>query len=297
MIISSLIEGGIATAQELGPGDEWKVENVAQMKTKNITGKDYSEEIYRSDLELQAQWLRYGAIEKVNSVEIFLNRHAIKPITLLELGCGTGAVVGECQRRGLGAEFTAVDSSKEAIGYLKSHSQGIHCIEADITDPTFKLDTYFDVVVLSHVLEHIEEPLKFLQSLTKKVRFRHLVAEVPLEGLLVSKLKNLFRDRTHNISGHVQFFTETTFQRLVFSASLEILDNRRYVPIFSPDVIDFVCRKNGFSKNRTMIKKVTDCYLARFLAPLWARVYYAHYAMLCNPLIDFPIDQENVYLE
>jgi len=44
-----------------------------------------------------------------------------------------------------------------------------------------------------------------------KVRFRYLVAEVPLEDLLISWIKNFFRDWTRNISGHVHFFTETTF--------------------------------------------------------------------------------------
>ena len=201
------IDGG----STLDSVEESKIENVPKVKTRTVSGRDYFEEIYQTDLELEAQWLRYGAVEKVNSIEILFNRHAITPITLLEMGCGTGAVIAECQRRGLGAEFTAIDYSREAIGYLKSHSQGIHCIEADITDPNFKLDRCFDVVVLSHVLEHLEEPLMFLQSLMNKVRFRYLVAEVPLEDLLISWIKNLFRDRTRNISGHVHFFTETTF--------------------------------------------------------------------------------------
>lgn len=276
----------IDASYTLDPGEESKVENVANVKTRIVSGRDYFEEIYQTDLELEAQWLRYGAVDKVNSIEFFLNRHAIKPITLLELGCGTGAVIAECQRRGLGDEFTAIDYSKEAIGYLKSHSQGIYCIEADVTDPKFKLDKCFDVVFLSHVLEHLEEPLKFLQTLTKKVRFRYLVAEVPLEDLLVSRIKNIFRDRTRNISGHVHFFTESTFQRLLSSASLEIRDHRRYVPIFPPEVMDFVCRKDDFSRIRTMLKKVTACYLSRALAPIWARTYYAHYAILCLPPIE-----------
>jgi len=263
--------------------EESKIENVPKVKTRTVSGRDYFEEVYKIDLEVEAQWLRYGAVEKVNSIEILFNRHAIKPITLLELGCGTGAVIAECQRRGLGDEFTAIDYSREAIGYLKSHSQGIHCIEADITDPNFKLDRCFDVVVLSHVLEHLEEPLNFIQSLVKKICFRYFVAEVPLEDLLFSRIKNLFRDRTHNISGHVHFFTETTFQRLLYSASLEIMDNRRYVPIFSPEIIDFVCRKDDLSRIRTMLKKITSCYLPRFIAPMWARIYYAHYAVLCVP--------------
>jgi SAM-dependent methyltransferase len=249
----------------------------------SASGRDYYEEIYQNELELEAEWLKYGAVDKVNSVEILLNRHAIKPISILELGCGTGAVIAECQRRGLGREFSAIDYSKKAIGFLKSHSVDIHCMAADITDPDFKLEGYFDVLVLSHVLEHLEEPLKFLQSLMSRVRFRYLVAEVPLEDLWASRMKNMFRDRTRNTAGHVQFFTENTFRRLLICARLEVKDYRRYVPISSLEAIDLVRRRLDLSKIATMVKKSTGYYLPRMLEPLWKRIYYAHLAMLCTP--------------
>ncbi len=256
---------------------------MAKAKVEAVSGRHHYEEIYQTELELEAEWLRYGAADKVNSLEALLNRNGIRPIAVLELGCGTGAVIVECQRRGLGAEFTAVDYSKEAIKYLESQSAGIRCIAADITDPYFRLDQCFDVVVLSHVLEHLEDPLTFLQSLRKRIRFQHLVAEVPLEDLWASRLKHLLRDRNKNAAGHVQFFTETSFQQLLASATFELKDSRRYVPISSPPVIDFVCRKDGFSRFRTIMRKGTGYYLPRILKPLWSRLYYSHYAALCVP--------------
>ena len=234
-------------------------------------------------MELETEWLRHGAVGKVDSVEALLNRQGVKPVTVLELGCGTGGVITECQRRGLGVEFTAVDYSKRAIGYLESHSEGIHCMTADITDPAFTFNDSFDVVILCHVLEHLEDPLKFLQSMTAKISFRYLVAEVPLEDLLASRIKNLVRDRRRNLSGHVQFFTEKTFRRLVSSTTLNLKDSRRYVPILSPEVLEFVCRKDGMSGVRTVIRKATGCYLPRILKPLWENAYYAHCAVLCTP--------------
>jgi len=138
-------------------------------------------------------------------------------------------------------------------------------------------------VILCHVLEHLEDPLKFLQSMTAKISFRYLVAEVPLEDLLASRIKNIVRDRRRNLSGHVQFFTEKTFRRLVSSTTLNLKDSRRYVPILSPEVLEFVCRKDGMSRVRTVIRKATGCYLPRILKPLWENAYYAHCAVLCTP--------------
>ncbi len=256
---------------------------MAKAKTEAISGRQHYEEIYQTELESEAEWLRYGAPSKVNSVETLLNRNGIKPISLLELGCGTGAVIVECQRRGLGTEFTAVDSSETAIGYLKSHSAGICCITADITDPGFALDQCFDVVVLSHVLEHLEEPLTFLLSLSSRIRFRYLVAEVPLEDLWASRIKNLVRDRKRNAAGHVQFFTQTTIQRLLAAAGFELKDSSSYVPISSPAVLEFVSNKDGLSKFQTFVRKATGYYLPRVLKPLWGRFYYSNYAALCVP--------------
>lgn len=179
---------------------------------RQVSPRDHYEGLYRTELALEAEWLRYGSHEKANSIELLLNRNGIRPRTILELGCGTGAVISECQRRGLASEFTAIDCSYEAIKHLRSRSAGIRSIVADIADPAFELDQTFDVVVLSHVLEHLQQPLDVLRRIVNTVRFRHLIAEVPLENLLFLRLMGAFRDRTCNPAGHVQFFTETSFQ-------------------------------------------------------------------------------------
>jgi len=247
------------------------------------SGRDFYEEIYQNELEDEAEWLRFGAVEKVNSVEILLERNGIQPVSILELGCGTGAVIIECQRRRLAREFTAIDYSKTAIAYLESHSTGIRCMAADITVPDFTLEESFDVLVLSHVLEHLETPLAFLQSLLTKVRFRYLVAEVPLEDLLASRIKNLIRDRTRNSAGHVQFFTENSFRQILTTARLEEKDCRRYVPVAPLDAIDLVRRRLQLSKMATLVKKSTGHYLPRMFEPFWERFYYSHLAVLCTP--------------
>jgi SAM-dependent methyltransferase len=252
-------------------------------KNPEISGRDYYQSLYQSDLEFEAQWLTYGASQKTDSIEMLLRRNRIQARSILELGCGTGAVILECQRRGLAEEFLAIDYSGEAISYLKSHSTGIECLVADITDQTFTLDRRFDVVVLSHVLEHLEDPLQFLKSVMNRIGFRYLICEVPLEDLWASRIKNLFRDRTRSAAGHVQFFTGTSFKKLLGSAALRLADKRRYVSVVRPDVIDFVARKEGRSNLGILVKKVTWWYLPRTLGPIWSQFYMANCAVLCEP--------------
>lgn len=245
----------------------------------STTGREHYRSLYQQELELEAEWLRRGTADKADSVELLLRQNCLNPQRMLELGCGTGAVVQECQRRGLASEYVAVDYSAEAIGYLRDRSHGIQTFVADITAEDFTLGGSFDLVVLSHVLEHLLEPEDLLRALGR-LDFSYLVAEVPLENLFFGKLKAKLRSRMPNPAGHVQFFTAATFEALL--GDFIILDRRRYVPIPDPGTVRFVSRKDDASLPRQAQRMLTTRYLPKLTGPLWSRLYYSHYAVLCR---------------
>ncbi len=250
-------------------------------KSSQMLGKDHYRLLYQTELEQEAEWLRRGAAEKVNSIEILMRAQAIKPKSMLELGCGVGAVITECQRRGLATKYIGVDYAAEAIEYLRKHSEGIEPLQADITDPNFRIDATVDVLVLSHVLEHLENPAIFLDAMKKSVKFSYAVIEVPLEDLIGSRMKSLLKDRSANKAGHVQFFTVASFENLLSASGFKIVDRRTYVPILDQETIRFVSAKDGLARHTQLLKVFTNNYLPRMLNPLWKRLYYAHHAVLC----------------
>lgn len=250
-------------------------------KSSQILGKDHYRLLYQTELEKESEWLRRGAAEKVNSIEILMRSNAIKPKSILELGCGVGAVITECQRRGLATKYIGVDYATEAIEYLRKHSEGIEPLQADITDPNFCIDDPVDVLVLSHVLEHLENPAIFLEAMKKSVKFSYAVIEVPLEDLIGSRIKSVLRDRTANKAGHVQFFTARTFEHLLMTTGFKIIGRRTYVPILDRETIRFVSTKDGLARHMHLLKVFTNNYLPRVLNPFWKKLYYAHHAVLC----------------
>jgi len=248
----------------------------------NVAGKDYYRSLYQAELELEVEWLGRSAKDKVDSIELLLERNRLVPARLVELGSGPGAVIRECQRRKLGSHHLAIDYSPEAIDYLKEHSSGIQAMQADITGAGFALNGTFDVIVLSHVLEHLEDPVGFLQAIHKAVSFRHAIFEVPLEDLPASRLKGIFRDRRTNKAGHVQFFTGETFERLLIGNGFKIIDRRTYVPILDKDTLRFLAQKDhSRAKHLYLMKSLAGRALSRFFEPFWAKYYYAHHAVLC----------------
>jgi hypothetical protein len=174
-----------------------------------------------------------------------------------------------------------VDYSEDAIEYLRRTADGIEAAAADVTAPSFTVGGPVDVVVLSHVIEHLEEPQAFLTSV-RRLDFSYLVAEVPLDDLLVGRAGALFqKDRTQNPAGHVQFFTARTFRHLLTSCGLTVIDDRRYLPTLDRETIDFICRKNRSSK-LTRLKLQAGRWLRMATGPVWSRLMSAHYAVLCR---------------
>lgn len=193
-------------------------------------GKDVYAKKYQANIELHAQWLNFGAHEKANSIQQLLIKHAIKPRNMLELGCGTGAVLEECQQRGL--------------------------------------------------LEHLEEPEVLLKSLTTKLRFKYLIAEVPLEDLKLLRIRSQIWGRPGIQAGHVQFYTQPTFESLLRTSGYNIIDRRQYLPIPSRQALEIVRVLNQESRP-IFYRRLIGRYLKILVRPIMQRLYYAHHACLC----------------
>src|SRR5258705_10994182 len=81
----------------------------------------------------------------------------------------------------------------------------------------------FDVVVASHVLEHLDKPEGALAEMTPIAEW--LVLEVPLEDCWVSTARSALSRRacTENPVGHVKFWTKKSFRALVDAAGLIVV--------------------------------------------------------------------------
>jgi SAM-dependent methyltransferase len=252
---------------------------MAHQKEAGVSGRDHYDALYQTELAREAEWLDRTAGHKADSIERLLKRNKVECNTLLELGCGTGSVIRECQRRKLAETYIAVDYSETAIKHLSEQTEGIETYVFDVTAADFSFDRLVDVVVLSHVIEHLEEPLAFLQSL-RRLNFKYLLSEVPLDDLLMGKLSALrVKDRAHNLAGHVQFFTASSFRRLLYQSGMQVIDTRRYLPLLDKATIRFVCQKNNASQT-TYYKMLLGRYLRMALGPIWACFFSAHYAAL-----------------
>ncbi|WP_420455197.1 class I SAM-dependent methyltransferase [Rubrivirga sp.] len=248
--------------------------------SSGLSGRDYFAELFRTDLAYEVEWLRRTAGHKADSVVRLLHAEGLTPDSVLEVGAGTGAVIGELRHRGVGVRHYAVDFSEEAIDVLRQVEPGIDAAVADVTetpDP-FGAGPY-DVALASHVVEHLEEPEAFLRAL-HPVPIRRLVVEVPLEDLPFGRLKSLLKSRADHPAGHVQFFTRRSFTDLLARSGWRVRHVRVYAPALDAETFELAYGDAGV-RMRTW-KRATEFVLPRALGPIWTRLYHAHCAALCE---------------
>lgn len=94
----------------------------------------------------------------------FLRRLAALPPAsrILDLGCGSGALVVELARRG--QEVWGVDTDRLNIEIAQRHAPNAHLFASSLEDFLARADLpRFDVVTCFEVLEHLDDPLGFLR--------------------------------------------------------------------------------------------------------------------------------------
>ncbi len=144
-----------------------------------------------------------------------LNNIQNKKGTFLDIGCGNGRFLIACKYKGFGTygiegsvAARSVASKKELFIYTK-----------DFLSQEFK-SKKFDVVTLWQVLEHIDDPNRYLSKIKKIIK---------KDGLLYIGLPNI----------------EST-QYLMFRSRWFHLDLPRHMFAYSPRTLKAMLKKNGF---------------------------------------------------
>lgn len=107
----------------------------------------------------------YHNVEK-DIIDRFLKRNAAgKNLSLLDVGCGIGEYAGLFKKHGL--QFTGVDVSQEMVD--NANNAGHNAI---LLDDFKKQDKAFDIVFISHVIEHLnsESLVEFLNFYISRLK-------------------------------------------------------------------------------------------------------------------------------
>ncbi len=136
---------------------------------------------------------------------------------LLEVGSSLGYLLDVFKNDGwdvTGVEpfYQACRHSREALGLDVKNA---------ILETAGLPDESFDVVLLNHVIEHIDDPLRTLRLVNRILKpAGHFVIETPRYDTLMFKLLGR-RERSLACSGHIYFFTTQTLKNLYEAAGFK----------------------------------------------------------------------------
>jgi 2-polyprenyl-3-methyl-5-hydroxy-6-metoxy-1,4-benzoquinol methylase len=156
-------------------------------------------------------------------IELELNR---KSKTYLELGCGFGFLIDYAKFIGFGNTVGVEDASYGKIG---SEILGFNCEKLSDFESSSQS---FDVVLACEVIEHVEEPLLFLQSIRDRLS---------KDGVVVITTPNS------------KFINKTNVDRKD-SLTLAALSPGFHTCLFSPDALRDLLFKVGFKNVEIFIK-------------------------------------------
>jgi SAM-dependent methyltransferase len=161
------------------------------------------------------RWRALGARSKSAHAIALCARAGLRPATLVEIGCGDGAVLAELAARGLSPVLDGFELSPKAAAIAEQRGvarrveafDGVHVPAADRA---------YDLAILSHVLEHVPEPLPLLIEAARVAP--HVLVEVPLEDN--RSARRPAKRRLSEAAGHLHAYSRASLGAQLRAAGL-----------------------------------------------------------------------------
>jgi ubiquinone/menaquinone biosynthesis C-methylase UbiE len=150
----------------------------------------------------------------------------------LEVGAGDGSILKMLANSGFSEEYYAVEISKSGVDQISS--KNIKNLKSVQLFDGYNLpfdDNSFDLIILSHVLEHVEHERLLLHELNRVANYS--VIEVPLDYKpgVDKRIKHFLA------YGHINVYTPTSLRYLLYTEHFEIVNN--LTDVISPVVLRF----------------------------------------------------------
>jgi SAM-dependent methyltransferase len=162
-----------------------------------------------------ARWRALGARGKADHTIRLCEQAGLRPRSVLDVGCGDGALLCALRRRGFGERLAAVEIAPAAVEIARGRPE-IDSVELYDGQRLPVGDGAYDLGILSHVLEHVPDPAALLAEVARACRA--VVVEVPLEDNLSARRPSR-RSRAEDV-GHIQRLSREGARRIVADAGL-----------------------------------------------------------------------------
>lgn len=191
-----------------------------------------------------------------------------KHLKILEIGAGEGSILKRLSELEFGKELYGLELSHTGVETInnKGISSLVECKEFDGYNIPYE-DNKFDLVIMSHVIEHVEYPRRLIQEASRVGNV--IFIEVPLEDTI-----RLTYDFVWDKVGHINFYSPKTIRRLIQTCGLEVLNQK--ITHSSKDVYKYQYGNTG------VIKYIIKEFLLRIAPRIASNIYTYHSSLICK---------------
>lgn len=161
---------------------------------------------------------------RVQSKEFILNQISASH-NVLDLGCKYGNMAYYISKKAKNVVGLDFDENAIKIAQQTYKAENLTFVVAEALNYIEQQSFQFDVLILSHILEHLEHPKSFLQDFTK--HFKLIYIELPDFN---KTYLNLYRQKVGNKliysdTDHISEFDRFELQELIAECGLKIVDS------------------------------------------------------------------------
>ncbi len=148
--------------------------------------------------------LRYYLAQSINRVSYLKSKiRIVNGIKVLDIGAGSGMFLDAVNHEGFDIDYIAIEPDLIQSKILLKKNK-VKKVFSKIED--LEKGLKFDLIILSHVLEHVSQPNMFIQQISSMLKPNgFLYIEVPNQDHLFKK----------EFEPHILFFSETSLERLL----------------------------------------------------------------------------------
>lgn len=216
-----------------------------------------------------SEWRELAAKDKAaNIIEI---SRGTSFTTMLEVGAGDGSILHFLDAERFCSVMYAAEISSSGVQQIQKRKlpslKGVTLFDGyHLAFP----EDYFDLVVCSHVLEHVEHPRALLREIKRVSKMQ--VFEIPIDFSF-----SIDRKVDHYLSyGHINIFTPSLFRFLLKSEGFELVRDKNL--FYSKPVMRQILQSKSFAKKLELTVKLAILKSV----PALRRIKPQAYVVLCQ---------------
>lgn len=200
--------------------------------------------------EKDARWKATRVISHLQSLDV-------RPESICDIGCGTGAVLNRLSTAFPQASVTGYEISPQAIAVGSARYPSVKLIQGS----AFDYSETFDVALALDVMEHVDDYIGFVRGMTGKARLSVLHIPLDMAVQTVARMGPLLRSR--QTVGHLHYFSRETALATLEHAGFQVVAEE--FTTASPDFRGSALRKRSVDAVRLAAHRVRPHIAARLL--------------------------------